>query len=87
MAKSSNGELITQFRKHETDIGSCEIQVALLTKRITELTEHLKKYRKDFQTQRSLLKLVGRRKSFLKYLQSSNYESYANLVKKLSLRN
>lgn len=86
MITKSNEELIKEFRKHENDIGSCEIQVALLTKKIAELTEHLKKYKKDFNTQRSLLVMVAKRKKFLKYLQKTNFDSYKNVVTKLKLR-
>ena len=87
MLKGSTADIIKEFRKHEKDIGSCEVQIALLSKRIAEITEHLKKYRKDFATQRSLMKLVGQRKAFLKYLIANDYESYKIVVKKLNLRN
>ena len=86
MLTKNTEELIKEFRIHDTDIGSCQVQVALLTKRIAELTEHLKKYKKDFNTQRSLLKLVAQRKKFLKYLHRHDLDSYKNLVQKLGLR-
>jgi len=72
--------------KSEKDSGSIEGQVALFTSRINHLTGHLKKNKKDFNTERALLKMVGKRKSFLNYLKNKNIERYRAIIKKLSLR-
>ncbi len=72
--------------KSEKDSGSIEGQVALFTTRINHLTGHLKKNKKDFNTERALLKMVGKRKSLLNYLKSNNIERYRAIIKKLSLR-
>ena len=77
------------FRKHgraETDTGSPEVQIALLTTRINELTEHLRSHAKDHYSRRGLLKLVGRRRRLLDYLQRSKLESYRALIQELGLR-
>ena len=79
-------ELISEYRKHEADTGSSEVQVSLLTERINELTEHLKKHKKDFATRRGLLKLVGRRNSLLRYLQKNDVKRYKELIERLGLR-
>lgn len=72
--------------KHETDTGSAEVQVGILTKRILELTEHTKGHKKDHHTRRGLLQMVGQRKKLLKYLHKNDFESYQNVIKKLGLR-
>tara|TARA_B100001057_G_scaffold199305_2_gene199960 strand:- start:593 stop:862 length:270 start_codon:yes stop_codon:yes gene_type:complete len=72
--------------KSEKDSGSIEGQVALFTSRINHLTGHLKKNKKDFNTERALLKMVGKRKSLLNYLKNKNIERYRAIIKKLSLR-
>lgn len=79
-------ELFSSYGKSNTDTGSPESQVALFSYRIAHLTEHLKKNRKDFNTQRSLLRLVGKRRSLLKYLKNEDIERYRNLIKVLGLR-
>jgi len=79
-------ELVSKFGKGEADTGSAEVQVALLTERINELTEHLRSHKIDHHSRRGLLMLVGRRRRFLNYLQRSNLESYRSLVKELGLR-
>lgn len=79
-------ELIERHRQHETDTGSTEVQVALLTERINYLTEHLKFHKKDFHSQRGLLKMVGRRRGLLNYLRQSSPERYQILVERLGLR-
>lgn len=79
-------ELIKQFGGSEKNTGSTEAQVAMLTHRIKHLTEHLKDNRKDYGTLTSLTKLVSKRKGLLKYLMSSNLESYRSLIKELGLR-
>ena len=87
MLKSKDKKKIVEsHRVHEKDTGSAEVQVALLTKRIDELTEHLKKHRKDNHSRRGLLKMVSKRKKFLEYIQKRNKESYEKLIKKLGLR-
>lgn len=77
---------IEKHRAHETDTGSPEVQIALLTDRILYLTEHLKANKKDFSTRRGLLKMVGRRRRLLNYLQKTNLERYRAIVEKLALR-
>lgn len=75
-----------EYGLHETDTGSSEVQIALLTKQITELTDHLKKNPKDNHSRRGLLKMVSQRKKLLGYLSENNNKSYNTLVKKLGLK-
>ncbi len=77
---------ISDNRLHETDTGSAEVQIALLTERIKHLTEHMKVHKKDFHTQRGLLMLVGRRRRMLDYLRRNNVERYRVLIAKLGIR-
>lgn len=77
---------IAEHRLHETDTGSTEVQVALLTARINHLTEHLKVHKKDHHSRRGLLMLVGRRRRLLDYLRSNDVERYRTLIAKLGLR-
>jgi len=86
LAVDRKKSLIEQFRTHEGDTGSPEVQIALLTTRINELTEHLRAHPKDHYSRRGLLKLVGRRRRFLNYLQKKNVEGYRELIKELGLR-
>ena len=79
-------EYIEKFGKDSEDTGSSEVQVAILTHRIRELTEHAKVHKKDHHTRRGLVQLVSKRKKLLKYLMRSNAESYVNLIKELSIR-
>ncbi len=79
-------EIIEKFKTHDTDTGSCEVQIALLTERIQYLTEHFKKHAKDHHSRRGLLKLVGQRRSLLKYLQKKDITRYRNLIKELGIR-
>ena len=79
-------ELFKKFGKSETNTGSSEGQVAVFTHRINHLTDHLKTHKKDFVTQRSLLKLVGQRKSLLNYLKNNDIERYRAVIKELELR-
>ena len=79
-------ELVTKFGKAERDTGSAEVQIALMTERINDLTEHLRGHKNDHHSRRGLLMLVGRRRRLLNYLQRSNLESYRSLVKELGLR-
>ena len=79
-------EIISEYRKHEKDTGSSEVQIALLTERISHLTEHFKTHRKDFHSRRGLLKLVGRRRRLLDYLKDTDLEKYRSLIKSLGIR-
>ena len=79
-------QLIQDYRQHEKDTGSPEVQVALLTTRIIELTEHLKTHKKDHASRRGLLQMVGRRSSLLKYLTRVDRERYQKLIASLGLR-
>ena len=79
-------ELVSSYHTHDKDTGSPEVQIALLTQRINELTEHLKSHKKDQSSRRGLLKMVGRRNSLLKFLSASDRERYSNLIARLGLR-
>ena len=79
-------EIVEKYGKNAQDTGSTEVQIAMLTQKITELTEHLKSNKKDFATKRGLLMMVGRRKGLLSYLKSKDLEAYRVLIKKLNLR-
>ena len=76
---------IKEYQKHKTDTGSAEVQVGLLTKRIKELADHLKKHPKDHHSRRGLLMMVGKRRKFLQYLRRENEKVYEKLMKKLKL--
>ena len=78
--------LIREFQLHETDTGSPEVQIAILTERIAELTEHLKINQKDHHSRRGLLKMVGKRRALLSYLKKNDIESYRNLIERLGIR-
>ncbi len=86
LSKDAKQEIITKFGTNDKDSGSTEVQIALLTKRIVELTEHFKIHKKDHNSRRGLLKLVGQRRKLLKYLKRKNLESYRKLIKELGLR-
>jgi small subunit ribosomal protein S15 len=79
-------EIISKYRTSDTDTGSPQVQVALLTERINSINEHMKQNKKDFHTQRGLLKLVGRRNRLLRYLRRVNEDGYKTLIKSLGLR-
>lgn len=79
-------KIISDYMTHEGDTGSPEVQVALLTERITELTEHLKTHKKDYASRRGLLKMVGQRSSLLKYVRDNDRERYVKLIGRLGLR-
>ena len=79
-------QVLQEFRQHDADSGSPEVQVALLTERITELTEHLKTHKKDHASRRGLLKMVGRRSRLLKYLTGVDRRRYQNVIARLGLR-
>jgi len=86
ITKDDKQAIFTRFSKHDGDTGSPEVQVALLTKRIEDLTEHLKTHKKDHHSRRGLLKMVGQRRRLLNYLQAKDMERYRSLVKDLELR-
>ena len=79
-------EIIDQYKQHDGDTGSSEVQVALLTDRITRLTEHLREHKHDFATRRGLLKLVGQRRRQLRYLSTTDVDRYHALIQSLGLR-
>ena len=79
-------EIIKEYGKSDTDTGSAEVQVALLSNRIDHLTDHLKTHKKDHHTRRGLLMLVGKRKRLLQYLQNQDVQRYRNIIEKLGLR-
>jgi small subunit ribosomal protein S15 len=79
-------QIINDYRLHESDTGSPEVQVAILTSRITELTEHFKTHAKDHHSRRGLLKLVGRRRRLLDYLKGTDLERYRKTIERLGLR-
>ena len=79
-------DIITQFSKHETDTGSPEVQIALLSARIGYLTEHFKTHKKDHHSRRGLLKLVGQRKRLLNYLRNKNLDKYREVIQELGIR-
>ena len=82
----SNQEIIKKYGKSESDTGSAEVQVALLSNRIEHLTEHLKTHKKDHHTRRGLLMLVGKRRRLLQYLQNQDVQRYRDIIEKLGLR-
>jgi small subunit ribosomal protein S15 len=86
LTKETKQEIFGQHGKDAADTGSTEVQVALLSRRIHDLTEHMRTHRKDHDTRRGLLKLVGRRRRLLDYLQRRDLESYRKLIKDLGLR-
>jgi small subunit ribosomal protein S15 len=86
LTKERTQEVVSKFGGSDTDTGSARVQIALLTERINELTEHLRAHKKDHHSRRGLLMLVGRRRRFLNYLQRSDLEGYRALVKELGLR-
>jgi small subunit ribosomal protein S15 len=86
LTSERKGAIIQEFRRHEQDSGSPEVQVAVLSERISHLTEHLKTHRKDHHTRRGLLKLVGRRRRLLGYLRANEFSRYMALIERLGLR-
>ena len=86
LTKERKQELIGKFGRSDGDTGSAEVQVALLTERINELTEHLRTHSKDHHSRRGLLKMVGKRRRILRYLESNDLERYRSLVADLGLR-
>ena len=86
LTKESVSSIVTKFGKNEKDTGASEVQIALLTERINQLTEHCKKFKKDKSSQRGLLILVGQRRRLLKYVQRKDLEGYRKLIGQLGLR-
>ena len=84
--KEEVSSIVSKFGKNEKDTGASEVQIALLTERINQLTEHCKQFKRDKSSQRGLLILVGKRRRMLKYIQRSNLENYRTLIKELGLR-
>ena len=86
LTKQKKQEIVNDFEIHEGDTGSPEVQIALLTKRINELTEHLKTHRKDHASRRGLLKMVGTRSALLKYVSKQDINRYKQIISRLGLR-
>lgn len=86
MLKEEKTSLIEQYASHEGDTGSPEVQIALLTKRINDLTDHLKIHKKDHHSRRGLLKMVGKRRNLLNYLMKKDIERYRAIIAKLGIR-
>lgn len=86
MAKISKSEIIKEYALHEGDTGSPEVQIALLTHRINDLTEHLRTHKKDHHSRRGLLKMVGQRRNILNYLIKTDIERYRSIIARLGIR-
>ena len=86
MLKEEKTAIINEYAQHEGDTGSPEVQIALLTKRINDLTEHLKTHNKDHHSRRGLLKMVGQRRNLLNYLMKVDIERYRSLISRLGIR-
>lgn len=86
LTKESKAEIISEYASHEGDTGSSDVQVAILTRRINELTEHLRTHKHDHHTRRGLLKLVGQRRRHLAYLNRTDVDRYRSLIARLGLR-
>jgi len=86
LTTESKSQLISEYRRNEGDTGSTDVQIAVLSKRIAELTEHLKTHRKDHHSRRGLLQMVGRRRRLLEYLRGKDIERYRELIARLGLR-
>lgn len=86
MTQEEKAAIIAEYATHEGDTGSPEVQIAVLTKRINDLTEHLKVHKRDHHSRRGLLKMVGHRRNFLQYLQESDIERYRMIIAKLGIR-
>ncbi|NLE10138.1 MAG: 30S ribosomal protein S15 [Actinobacteria bacterium] len=86
LSKDRKTEIIDRFKKHDVDTGSPEVQIGILSERITVLTEHLKTHSKDHHSRRGLLKMVGHRRRLLNYLQKQDVERYRTVIKELGLR-
>ena len=86
ISKERVAELMKEYGKNEKDSGSAEVQVAILTERIRNLTEHLKVHKKDNHTRRGLMMLIGKRRGLLKYIKNRDIEEYREIIKKLGIR-
>lgn len=86
MTKAEKTEIMKKYARHEGDTGSPEVQVAVLTKRINDLTDHLRTHQKDYHSRRGLLKMVGTRRSLLNYLERVDIERYRAIISELNLR-
>ena len=86
MQKEKKQEIIQRHQAHENDTGSAEVQIAILTDRINQLTGHLRMHKHDYATQRGLLMLVGKRRRLLRYLQNRNHQSYKSIISQLKIR-
>lgn len=86
MTKEDKARIVLEYGAGEKNSGATEVQIALLTERINYLTEHFKTYKKDTNSRRGLLQMVGQRRRLLKYLQSENLQSYRSLIEKLGIR-
>ena len=86
LPKEIKQKIIKEWARHEGDTGSPEVQIALLTARINQLTEHLKKHKKDIHSRYGLIKLVGKRRRFLNYLKREDFVKYRRVIKKLGIR-
>ncbi|ADE56835.1 MULTISPECIES: 30S ribosomal protein S15 [Aminobacterium] len=86
LEKDQKQRIIEEYRTHNVDTGSPEVQIAMLTVRIRELTEHMKNHTKDFHSRRGLLKMVGRRRKLLRYLREKDFNRYQTLIERLGLR-
>jgi small subunit ribosomal protein S15 len=86
LTKEQKQKIIDDYKANDADTGSAEVQIAILTTRINELTEHLKQHPKDHSSRRGLLKMVGNRSSLLKYIKNRDVQRYRNIISKLGLR-
>lgn len=86
MLKTAKTAVMTKFKRHQSDTGSPEVQIGLLTERINQLTEHLTTHKKDLHSRRGLIKMVGQRRQLLSYLQRSDVSRYREIVDSLGLR-
>ena len=86
ITQESKNELINEYKVHDTDTGSPEVQIAVLTENINNLNEHLRTHKKDHHSRRGLLKMVGKRRNFLTYLRNKDVQRYRVLINKLGLR-
>ena len=86
ISKERVAELVKEYGENEQDTGNVEVQVAILTERIRNLTEHLKVHKKDNHTRRGLMKIIGKRRGLLKYIKAKDIEQYRSLVKRLGIR-
>ncbi|UCD52100.1 MAG: 30S ribosomal protein S15 [Phycisphaerales bacterium] len=86
LTKEEKGQIVSDFETHDGDTGSPEVQIAILTKRINDLTEHLKTHKKDHSSRRGLLKMVGNRSALLKYVRGKDVKRYQAIISRLGLR-